>query len=807
MKIAFLIDSEPTQEQLQAYKWVRARTGCAFPVEIEKIFETNLDDFNIIWWHYDKNLALPEIADGERFKSIIFNFFKRGGNLLLTLSAVKLLNKIQIEPVEPDFENFEVDFTSIAPRGFVSFLGHPVFRKLQNGVNTYLQRQGDRLLTIAYVKRTPGKLRVVGVEKLGGEINPEKKILFEFEDNGRVIAIGGNVYFSAVENPFFYNLDRLVLNSLLYLNNPRKFPEPKTYWCFYDGVKQVKLSIEDKALRTAQKKIGEKDTGLYVGGYDYFLVQGRGIFAKVSKSGMEQVSIFPFQFVEYLKIFLKSDTKLHPAQDVKVIFKPEAVVREFEIESIKFREKIFSHPKKSVMVLNLLTTSKDDFEICFDVRISPKILNLSVVKFRNFYFSYEEKLKAVYVFNNALFSLFVGSSRKPEAVEFESDGDGLNVKVFYKISAGIDKAFNFCVAGRVKHPQSDENVIVRSKEIYKFALRFPHKVFKENFKVVKDTFRKRLIIFTPDEELNKSFKLAISIIPKFAKSVKTLGNFWMDGFNGCSVNLKKVFSALPVLLKIGEYEIVRDTLEFVGRYMDIRGEIPSKFSFSGVFEYEDEELKWNYVKICADYLRYSKDKLFAKFTWGRLKKMVKRDKEIRIKKDIVDSLLLFAKVVKDEEWVNMLGELKVEESNEKNLQGDDSVKDAFNVNSGLSISKFIDVVLSRYCIFDVNSFDKKVYISPLIEDGWGFFEIRNLRVQNMRINVFMKREDNYVVFSFEKGDIPEIKIVFEPRFWRKITVAQVLVDNKQVQDFEFDGEKVKLEFPFRFKKEIKIFFD
>lgn len=157
MKIAFLIDSEPTREQLQAYKWVRARTGCAFPVEIEKIFETNLDDFHIIWWHYDKSLALPEIADDEKFKLILFDFLKRGGNLLLTLSAVKLLNKIQIEPVEPDFENFEFDFASIIPRGFVSFLGHPIFRKLQNGVNTYLQRQGDRLLTIAYVKRTDRK--------------------------------------------------------------------------------------------------------------------------------------------------------------------------------------------------------------------------------------------------------------------------------------------------------------------------------------------------------------------------------------------------------------------------------------------------------------------------------------------------------------------------------------------------------------------------------------------------------------------------------------------------------------------------
>ncbi|MFN3135920.1 MAG: hypothetical protein ACK44H_10190, partial [Candidatus Kryptonium sp.] len=236
-------------------------------------------------------------------------------------------------------------------------------------------------------------------------------------------------------------------------------------------------------------------------------------------------------------------------------------------------------------------------------------------------------------------------------------------------------------------------------------------------------------------------------------------------------------------------------------------EIPSRFSFSGVFEYDDSELKWDYIKICADYLRCSKDKLFAKFTWGRIKKMIKQDKEIKIKSDAVDSLLLFARVIGDEEWINRLSELKKDLANGGSLRAGDPGVDVFNVNSGASIGGFIGEILSKYCVFDVDSFDKRIYLSLFVKDGWDFFEIRNLRIQNMRINVFMKTMDNCVDLSFEKKNIPEVKVIFEPRFEKKITIEKVWLDDKPTQDFEFDGEKVKLEFSFRFKKEIKIFFD
>ncbi|MCS7228930.1 MAG: hypothetical protein RMJ81_01195 [Candidatus Kryptonium sp.] len=801
MKIAFLFESEPTSEQIQAYKWVRARTGCAFKVEVEKIFETNLNDFNIIWWHYDKNFTLPDFARDENFKSVITDFLNHGGNLLLTLSAMKLLNEIEIEPIEPDFESFELK--SEIPIGFVSFFGHPVFRKLKNGVDVFLAKRVDKFLTIAYVKRAPEKLRIVAVEKLGRKINYDKKILFEYENGGRVIAIGGNVYFSALDNPFFHNLDRLVLNSLLYLNNPKKFPEPRTYWIFSGKIEKVDLAIEQKALRTAHKKIGDKHTGLSFEDGQDFLVQGDKIYAKVSGIEIEQISIPPFQLIDRFKIYVKSEEKFISPESAQIRFKPESLLMEFEIDNVKFKETIFAHPKKPALILNFLITSERDFEICLEIKISPKILNLSTIPLKDFFYGCEEKLKCVYVLNDKLFALFLGSPKRFELFDFRVEDD-LRVKIYYRISSGVEKAFNFAIVGDVKHPSSNEDIAKSAKEIYKYALVFAHKVFKENLKSVKDGFRKRLLILTPDEEFNRNFKIALSCFPKFVKNVKGLGNFLVDDLNDEIVDYGKVLQILPLMLKIGEYEIVRDTLEFGGRCMSLNGEIPSVLSLSGTFEYE-RDLRTEYIKVCAEYLRSSKDKLFAKFTWQRLKKMIENCKVADLGKDVVDSLLLFAKVLKDEAWIKKLSDLEVEEKHHRNFNKE-SFEDVLDVNSAISLGMFIGNVLRRYCIFDVDSFEKKIYFSPLITESWEFWEIRNLRIQNMRLNVSLKREGNFMRFWFRKKDLPEVKIIFEPRFEEKIWIEKVLIEDKLVENLKVDESGAWLEFSFRFEKEVKIFF-
>lgn len=803
MKIAFLTEPEPTAEQTQAYKWAKSRIGCVVKVEIDKITRVKLDEFNIIWWHYEKNLKLPEIVKDENFKPAILNFINRGGNLLLTLSAVKLLNELQIEPVEPDFERVELyKPTTNVRKGFVSFLSHPIFKKLSNGVYTFSPSRGGKFLEVAYLNKNPENLKVIAVEKNGEEINYNKKILFEFENNGRIIAISSNIYFSQTESPFFFNLDRLLLNSLLYLNNPQKFDTPKTYWNFAKEIRKVELKLEDKSLRTAQKKLRKKDTGIYREVVNDCLVHGEKIIAKISETRIESISIPPFRFIEELKLSLKKEEKLLSPTNAKITLKPESVVRNFEINSAKFQETIFVHPRKPILLLNYLITSPEDIEICLQIKISPHILNSSNIPIKNFSFGFDGKLKCVCAFNDEIFALIFGSSRKPESVQFDTDGD-LIVKISYKIASGEEKSFNFAIVGNIKRPGTTKEPILLAKELYKVALKFPHKIFKENLKNVEDKFRKRLIISTPDENLNNDYKLALAFIDKFAKNVETLGRFLISDARSCKVNVKEVLSAIPTLLKIGEYESVRDALEFIGRFTNLKGEIPSKFSLSGIFEY-DEDLRWDYIKVCGDYLRCSKDKLFAKFTWTRLKKLIE-DEKIADKIDILDSLRLFAKVLNDKIWLERLNKIEINKTNEIEFQNKGIELGDINLDSLISLSQFIQSALVKYFDFSVDAFEKKLYFSPKIKDEFEFLRVRNLRLQNMRINIAIERSDKCVSLVFEKGDLPEVKVILEPEFERQVEVEKILIDDKPMEKFSCDGKKLSFEFEFRFSKVVKIF--
>ncbi len=803
MKIAFLIDPEPTDEQTQAYKWAKSRIGSVVKVEIEKITQTKLEELNIIWWHYEKDLKLPEIVKDESLKSILLDFINRGGNLLLTLSAVKLLNELQIEPIEPDFEGVEFyEPTTMVRKGFVSFLGHPIFRKLPNGTITFSPSRSGKFLEIAYLNRNPEKLKIIAVEKKGEEIDYNKKILFEFENNGRIIAITSNVYFSQIENPFFFNLDRLILNSLLYLNNPKKFGALKTYWNLKKEIQKVELKLENKSLRTAQKKLGEKDTGIYREIEKNCFIHNEKIIANVCETGIENISFLPLRLIQELKLFLKKEDKLLSPTDAKILLKPESIVRDFKINSVKFQETTFVHPKKPILLLNYLITSHEDIEICLQIKVSPNVLSSPNIPLKNFSFGFDEKLKCVFVFNNELFALLFGSSRKPESIQFDIDDD-LVAKICYKITSGKEKSFNFAIIGNIKRPVNVKDPILLSKELYKLALKSPNKIFKENFKDVEDKFRRRLVISTPNENLNNDYKLALAFITKFTKNIETLGKFLISDIKSHKVNVKEILSAIPALLKIGEYKSVRDTLEFIGRFINLKGEIPSKFSLLGIFEY-DEELKWDYIKACGEYLRCSKDKLFAKFTWTRLKKLIESE-NIEDRNDVISPLYLFANVLKDEAWLERLSKVEINKTSEIIFKSKDIELGNINIDSIFSLSEFIQFAIEKYCDFSVDAFEKKLYFSPKIRKEFGFFKIRNLRLQNMRINITIEQSDKCITLAFEKRDLPEVRVILEPEFERQVEIEKILIEDKPMEKFLCIGEKLSLEFALRFFRVVKIF--
>ncbi len=798
MKIAFLIDSKPSIEQISAFKWARARFGCVYKVEIEKLHLEKLDGFNIIWWHYDKDLRLPNLVKDEKFKSHIKNFLKNGNGLLLTLSAVKLLNEIEIEPIEPDLEEFWIcEDERYNIYGFASFFGHPIFKKLNNAVWTDHLSQGEKSLKIAYHKKTPQKLRVIAVERSELGIETDKKILLEYEEEGRAICIGGDVFFSRKDNRFHHNLDRLILNSILYLNNPSKFSEPKTYWDFSKGVQWINLNIENNSLRGAQKKIARKSSNFSTE-TEICYVQGKSIIAEVSRQEISEIKILPFKLIDEIKFYVEKKGEVLTPKNVSLYFKPECAFKEIEFESVKIKALIFPHPKKPILVFHHLSTSDEEMEICFDFKISPEILSQTPIKVEKFSFGFEERLKAFFVNNDELFSILIGSAKRPAEFNFVFEND-LLLSVKYKIPAGFEKAFNIAIAGEVKQPYSSEKTIHTAKEFYKLALRSTHKVFKENFKTIRNTVRGRLQISTPDDKFERNFNFAVALLNRFEKRIKNLGYCFVPNPKYNFVKVDEILKSLPALLKVGEYEILRDTLEFIGRFLSVRGELPTMFYFSGIFEYNDE-IKNNYIEIAGDYVRATKDKVFAKFTWRRIKKFFDFESDTeKISDKAINSLLFLADVNNDEKAIEKLKGLKqkneVEDRKPRNL----------NLNSGLELAGFIEQAITERFNFEVDAFDKKLFFSPII-NTWNFFEIRNLRLKNMRIDISMRRSGNMISFHFEKRDVPEVKVIFEPRFERYIKIDKVLINGKIWDNAVFENKSLRVEFDFRFKAEVDIYF-
>jgi hypothetical protein len=131
-------------------------------------------------------------------------------------------------------------------------------------------------------------------------------------------------------------------------------------------------------------------------------------------------------------------------------------------------------------------------------------------------------LKAFFIINDELFSIFIGSVKRPDEFNFKLE-NGLSISVKYRIPAGMEKAFNIAIAGEVKQPHSSERIIHTAREFYKLALKSTHKVFKDNFKTIRNTIRRRLQISTDDKKFERDFNFAVVLLNRFQKRIKNPG--------------------------------------------------------------------------------------------------------------------------------------------------------------------------------------------------------------------------------------------------------------------------------------------
>ncbi len=242
-------------DEIAASDWLFNRySGATYISFAEVAAGTSLDQFDVVWWHFDSAVSLPAEATSSAVLSRIQNYLNNGGNILLTSFASQYADKIGIVPAGKGPNNVFGDFP---PNGFVdsgsdwgiSFVGnedHPIF----NGVETYatgkanlLQKGTFRLNHTAWwflpewggYENGAGWRAQTGGKNLASEAwddNLDGRVtIAEFPGTGTqkncvIISMGAYDWYNetnngvpSVPNGFIDNIKKITDNSLNYLVN------------------------------------------------------------------------------------------------------------------------------------------------------------------------------------------------------------------------------------------------------------------------------------------------------------------------------------------------------------------------------------------------------------------------------------------------------------------------------------------------------------------------------------------------------------------------------------------------------------
>ncbi|WP_051882238.1 DUF4960 domain-containing protein [Chryseobacterium soli] len=128
-------------DEIAASDWLFGKFSGAVYVSVTDVVSgaANLNNIDVIWWHFDSATTLPADAMSQNMISKIKTYLNGGGNILLTSFAAQYVDALGIVPAGKGPNNVFGDFL---PNGFIdtgsdwgiSFKGyenHPVFDGLQ----------------------------------------------------------------------------------------------------------------------------------------------------------------------------------------------------------------------------------------------------------------------------------------------------------------------------------------------------------------------------------------------------------------------------------------------------------------------------------------------------------------------------------------------------------------------------------------------------------------------------------------------------------------------------------------------------
>lgn len=589
-------------------------------------------------------------------------FVKRGGNLILSMEAVRLLNDWGIEK-----NSFEVKRDTIKdegfgrPLGFHAFKSHPVFEGMHGGAYPWKAKEDHIIKKIGFFGSSlpdTTRARVIGTEWTYITFHENNKLVLEYTlGKGKIIAVGAYTYFGRAN----YNIDelhRFYANAIRYTHEPDASSVPSHHWEYAPLMVQPlndvpmdlgvvparaeKVDLPKTSIQIVKEKA--KDAPTILAGRRMMMIGNQ-------KGGIEEIWTQPFMSFRDIRtgIVFKDtkDTLWLDQTDPKILVSPEMLVREYHLKSTVLKEVTTVAMEQPMGAIHYEWEGNDIDKIFVEYttnfrymwpyshRVSGKIgytwdpkANMAITTGQSrtltgilsFSASPETALLGKFDGFHVVGGQTMGYKTDKHQISgfFSFDAGKLDGKIDLGFFAG-DKGLTTTLSSYGKLNKSFESLVTETSDYYKG--------FAAN----------KLSINTPDTLFNQGYQWALLRTDQFFQETPQIGTSMVAGLGSTArgwdgaqeVSGRPGYSwyfgrdaqwcAFAVDAYGGQKE-VREILDVFEKFQALNGKILHELTTSGAVHYDASDATPLYVALAAHYLKYTGDVDYIRNKWPSLKR-------------------------------------------------------------------------------------------------------------------------------------------------------------------------------------------
>ncbi|TPE44050.1 amylo-alpha-1,6-glucosidase [Pontibacter mangrovi] len=596
-----------------------------------------------------------EVAAGKTLKEFVQN----GGNLILSMEAVRLLNDWGIEK-----HSFEVKTDTVKdegfgrPLGFHAFKSHPVFEGLHGGAYPWKAKKDHVIRKIGFFENSlPDTTiaKVIGTEWTYITFHENNKLVLEYTlGKGKIIAVGAYSYF-APANFNTLQLHRFYRNLFRYTAGQIEGIEPR-YWNYAAQqvvalesdfpqtglVQATKWQLPELTLQLEKQQATE----------DFVSLAGRRMLVMgKQKGGIDEIWSHPFMSFRDVAtgVLMKGAdsvvwlNELTPA----VTISPELLIRKYTINGAVIREITTVAMDKPVAAVHYEWESAAIDKIFIRYTSNFRYMWPYSSKATNsIHFAWSPEMNAaVGSAQGGDLASVMGFSSKPQKYTLgQFDGfkyrngmytgkktDLIQLSGLFSFDAADaqGKLSAYLVAGSEGLDNTLQLYDQESKEF--------NSLFKKSSAYFANLLRNSLIVTTPDKEFNTGYKWALARTDQFLQETPGLGTSLMAGFGttargwggGQKISGRPGYAwyfgrdaqwSGMAINAYGGHQMVKKALDVFVKYQDLTGKIYHELTSSGAVHYDASDATPLYVVLAAHYLKYSGDLDYIRSIWPSLKK-------------------------------------------------------------------------------------------------------------------------------------------------------------------------------------------